>query len=121
MYERYCRLRDGKGVRDADVAKATGISQVTFSEWKHGRYAPKADKLQKIADYFGVSLDYLQTGEVKETYYTNPETAKVAQEIAENRELAMLFDAAMDVSPEALKATHDFLMLLKRMEKGQDD
>lgn len=62
MYEIYCKLRDEKGCRDADVAKGTGITKSTFSDWKSGRSTPKNDKLQKIADYFGVSLEYLMTG-----------------------------------------------------------
>ena len=41
------------------VAKATGISASTFTDWKQGRSSPKADKLAKIADYFSVSLDHL--------------------------------------------------------------
>ena len=41
------------------VAKETGISPTTFSEWKSGRSVPKTDKLKRIADYFGLSLSYL--------------------------------------------------------------
>ena len=41
------------------VSKDTGISASTFSDWKNGRSAPKADKLRRIAAYFEVSLDYL--------------------------------------------------------------
>lgn len=44
------------------VSKETGISASTFTDWKNGRSIPKADKLKKIADYFGVSLDYLLNG-----------------------------------------------------------
>lgn len=33
-----------------------------FTSWKKGTYKPKLDKLQKIADYFGVSVEYLLTG-----------------------------------------------------------
>ena len=62
MYEIYCKLRDSKGVKDSDVVKATGITKSTFSDWKSGRSKPKNDKLQKIADYFGVTIDYLLTG-----------------------------------------------------------
>lgn len=65
MYEIYCKLRDEKGLKDADVSKATGIPQSTFSEWKKGRSKPKGEKLQKIADFFEVSVDYLQTGKEK--------------------------------------------------------
>ena len=62
MYEIYCQIRDAAGCKDADVSKATGISKSTFSDWKSGRSKPKQEKLQKIADYFGVSVDYLMTG-----------------------------------------------------------
>lgn len=59
MYEIYCKLRDAKGCKDSDVAKNTGITKSTFSDWKSGRSNPKNDKLQKIADYFDVSINYL--------------------------------------------------------------
>lgn len=65
MYEIYCKLRDKRSVKDADVVKETGITKSTFPDWKNGRSKPKNDKLQKIADYFGVSLQYLTTGSDK--------------------------------------------------------
>lgn len=63
MYENYCKIRDQRGVKDADVAKATGITKSTFSDWKSGRSHPKHEKLQKIADFFDVSIEYMMTGE----------------------------------------------------------
>ena len=48
MYEIYCKLRDKRVVRDADVSKATGISKSTFSDWKSGRSNPKNEKLKKL-------------------------------------------------------------------------
>lgn len=59
MYERYCKLRDERGVKDATVAKETGIGKSTFSDWKSGRSVPKKEKLMKIADFFHVPLDEL--------------------------------------------------------------
>ena len=61
-YESYCKIRDMKGYKDSHVATATGIGKSTFSDWKSGRSKPKNDKLQLIADFFGVSLEYLMTG-----------------------------------------------------------
>lgn len=57
MYARYAELRDAKGVRDADVSSATGIKKSTLSDWKAGISEPKFDKLIKIADFFGVSIE----------------------------------------------------------------
>lgn len=59
MYAKYVELRNAKGCKDSDVARATHIPQATFSEWKKGKGVPKVDKLIKIADFFGVTLDEL--------------------------------------------------------------
>ena len=49
-YEKYCKLRDAKNMKDSNVAALTGIGKSTFSDWKSGRSEPKNDKLQKIAN-----------------------------------------------------------------------
>lgn len=59
MYAKYVKLRDAKGVNDANVSDATGIPRSTFTDWKQGRSNPKIDKLLKIAEYFGVSIEEL--------------------------------------------------------------
>ena len=58
--------------------------------------------------------------EVAETvnYYVDAKTAKVAQEIKDNKELGLLFDAAKDASPEDLQTVHTMLLALKRKEEG---
>lgn len=58
MYEKVERLMQEKGVKASDVAKAIGISSSVFTDWKKGRYTPKADKLYAIAKYFGVPMDF---------------------------------------------------------------
>ena len=123
-YERYCEIRDKCGLKDSDVAKGAGITKSTFSDWKAGRYTPKQDKMQKISDYLGVSVDYLMTGEEKDDsnkYYLNDETAEMAQALFENKNLRVLFDAAKDASPEDLKTTYDMLMALKKKERGENE
>ena len=64
MYETFEKLLKDHGLRIADVAKATGISYSSFTARKAGRYTPKADKRQKIADFFNVPLEYLDSGEM---------------------------------------------------------
>ncbi|WP_242355630.1 helix-turn-helix domain-containing protein [Hungatella effluvii] len=59
----YADLRDQHKLTDYRVAKDTGISTSTLTNWKHGRYTPKANKLKILADYFGVSLETLLYGE----------------------------------------------------------
>ena len=120
MYEVYCKLRDLRGVKDADVVRATGITKSTFSDWKSGRSEPKKEKLQKIADFFDVSLDYLMTGEEKQGYYLNEETAKLAQEMFEDEDMRSLFDMKRNMPPERFKAHMEFMKNLYEQEKGKD-
>lgn len=58
MYKKFVELLQKKQITPYQVSKATGISQSTLSDWKTGRAKPKADKLLKLAEYFGVTVDY---------------------------------------------------------------
>lgn len=58
MYNKFKQLLDERGVTAYQVAKETGISTATLTQWKQGLYTPKVDKIMKIADYFGVPLEY---------------------------------------------------------------
>ena len=125
MYDNYAKIRDSKGLKDYNVAKGTGISPGTFGDWKAGNYTPKVDKLQKIADFLGVSLEYLQTGKdsAKESvsgkkYYFDDATAEMAQELYQNSEMRVLFDAQRDMEPEDMKAVYNMVLALKRKERG---
>ena len=63
MYERFAKLLELNGLTASEVARKSGISTTTISDWKHGRSTPKHDKLAKIAKALGVPVDYLN-GEI---------------------------------------------------------
>lgn len=107
MYEIFVKLLNEKGITPYKLSQDTGISTATLSDWKKGRSTPKQDKLKKIADYFGVSVDFLMTGKEKEggeDYYVNEETKKIAQAIFGNEDLRKLFEVSQDMTPEQIKA-----------------
>lgn len=54
------KILDAKGLRPADVTRATGISSVVFSEWKKGKSRPRLEKIEKIAEFLGVDVSALQ-------------------------------------------------------------
>ncbi len=102
MYEIFVTLLEKYGVTAYKVSKATGIAGSTFSDWKSGRSTPKQDKLQKIADYFGVTVDYLMTGKEEELKERAPElTTKDERDI--KRDLESLRDklANKELGPAA--------------------
>ena len=108
MYEIFEQLLQKFGVTTADVCKATGSGQSTISNWKSRGNLISGKNAQLIADYFGVSLDYLMTGkdnelhEFAEKYYMNDDTAKIAQEIFEKDKV--LFDAYRSTDKDRLIA-----------------
>ena len=59
MYEIFANLLDLYHIKAAEVSRSTGIHPSTFSDWKSGKSRPKLDKMQKIADFFGVTVEYL--------------------------------------------------------------
>ena len=52
-------LREDMDLRQIDVSKATGIDQKTLSNYETGKTNPDSISLIKLADFFGVSIDYL--------------------------------------------------------------
>lgn len=81
MYEVFAELLKRYNVKAADICRATGLPSSLFSEWKKGKSSPKADKLQKIADYFGVTIEYLMTGKEPEKNFEPKLTPKDERDI----------------------------------------
>ena len=59
MFEILDELMKEKGITIYKLSKDTGISSTTFYAWRKGDYTPKREKIELIADYFGVTYDYL--------------------------------------------------------------
>ncbi len=113
MYEVFVKLAQERGVTAYKVAKETGISQQVFTSWKTGRSTPKQDKLKKIADYFGVSVDYLMTGETPEG---KPEVTEQDIKVA-------LFNGDKEVTDEMWEEVKNFaeMVALKYRYKKNDN
>lgn len=122
VFEKLCKER---GVTPYRVAKDTGVTTATLSSWKNGRYTPKLEKLQKLADYFGVSVDTLNDNtELVQThapqeYYYDPDTMILADTLHKNKELRILFDAAKDISSEDLYLVYGLLQRMKKTNKDE--
>lgn len=68
IYDRIELLLKKHSISAYKLSKGTGISTGLISQWKNRSQNPSAEKLQKVADYFNVTVDYLINGnEQKET------------------------------------------------------
>lgn len=115
-YEIIKELCRKSGTTITALEKDLGFGRGSLSKLKNGGQA-SGDRLKKVADYFGVSVAYLMDEQRPESYYLDPETAKIAQELYDSRDLRMLFDAARGVAPENLRLAAEML----RRFKGEDD
>ena len=124
-FEKLCRI---KGIRPGSISKATGITTATITSWKQGKYTPKLEKLQTIADFFGVPLSVLISGEEPEkvsgaeqpspSYYLNERTAAIAQQVFDDPSLQLLFDAAKGCTQEDIAMA---AQMLRKFKKGNQN
>lgn len=117
MYEIFEHLLQKYGVTSYKLSKEIGITQTTLSNWKSGRSTPNVQNLQKIADYFGVTVDYLMTGvenpESKKSTLTPKDERDISRRLEqtledlENGQEALMFDGEPmdDETKELLKAS----------------
>ena len=52
-------LREDKGLSQSQLAKLTNISQAAISLWEDGQRLPNAEAIITMAQFFGVSTDYI--------------------------------------------------------------
>ena len=59
MKNRIRELRQARGIKQADLAKYLGVAHNTLSYWEQGKYDVDNTSLQKIADFFKCTVDYV--------------------------------------------------------------
>lgn len=59
FFDVYASLCKSKGKKPSVVAAELGINKSNVSNWKNNGYTPRGEVLQRIADYFEVTTDYL--------------------------------------------------------------
>lgn len=141
--EKIKMYREKKGYTLEELGNRVGVGKSTIRKWENGIIKNmRRDKIQILAEVLGCSpLEFIDVDEKviekyqkeldeyvvrqqeKEDakgpsaiYYKDIETQEIAQQIFQNEELRLLFDAAKDASPEDLKTVHTMLTALKKKE-----
>jgi len=72
-------LREQHGLQQKNLAIDLGVSQPTVSDWENGRKVPSAKSTAKLADYFGVSVDYLLGRDVPDDKKITPDEPELTE------------------------------------------
>ena len=100
------------GKSQKEVAQDLGFNQTTFNTWCVGKILPSLGKIQMIADYFGIGKSDL-LGESDSRYHFDDETAELAQEMFDNKDLRFLMKSARGCKPEHIRNAAELLNALK--------
>lgn len=114
MYDIFEELVKKHGITNYQVSKDVKIPYSVLSDWKSGRSTPKIDKLNKIADYFGVTLDYLFGKETKKEVEPSIEKIATQKRQSNNDKLQLLYEEIEKIDYEDIDV---LLVLLKRLNK----
>ena len=110
------------GLSYQELSDLTGINKSTLQRYETG-FIKKVpiNQVQIIAKALNVTPGYLMGWEndnENHTYYLNPEAAKMAQEIYDNPQYKVLFDATKKLKPESIKEVMKFIDYQKAKEEG---
>lgn len=89
------RQMELKGKTRRDVCAALGFSYYTFSDWVNGKKYPRMDKVEMLADYFGILKSDL-----------------IEEKTEEHREMQKKNDALTDIILE-MRTDEDFLSIVE--------
>lgn len=59
QYKNLKAIREDRDIRQKDIANYLNVSQNTYSQYETGVISLTAEVLVKLADYYGVTVDYL--------------------------------------------------------------
>ena len=121
LSDRLKKLRKEKGLYQKDVAEEIGLTASAIGFYEQGKRKPDNDTLQRLADYYDVSTDYLlgRTNErspadkIKKAISDDPELQETWEQIAQRENLQLLFKQTKDLDDKAIK---QIIRIIKAIE-----
>ena len=113
--ERVVAICKERKITIAKIERDLGFSNGYIKGLKGGKIS--AERVRTIGDYLNVpyyEIDPEIFPKQDSQYYLNPETAQMAQELFDNPNMRILFDAARDSKPEDLQMAADMLNRFKK-------
>lgn len=124
--ERFRSLLKKNNISSDSLCDELGFPKGSLFDWDAGLSQPDSDMLLKIAEYFGVTTDWLLYGTSNvhksasgKEYYFDDQTAEIAQELFDNPQQRLLFHNTRNMPPEDLNALMTMVEALRRKEKHE--
>ena len=127
LYQNIKKYRLANDWSQSELARRVGYADKSMiSRIENGKVDLQLNQIKAFADVFGITASELMGSDGIDTnsddvqqnvhsadYYLDAETAKKAQELFNDKDLRVLFDAARGSRPEDLQMAADLLRRLK--------
>lgn len=120
MGTRLKELRMNAGYTGEEVGRMLQVSKSAISMWEKDLRSPSADLIERFADIYGVSTDYIITGRESNTpkgYYHDQEAAEYAEYLRTRPHAKILFSASKDMTKEDMEEVVRYIEYLKSKHK----
>lgn len=120
------RLKEAMDIRkisQTELHEKTGVGKPSINAYLKGEYKAKQDKVDLIAEALNVDPTWLIGYDVpmerssresfNNGYYTDSETAELAEKLRTDPDMKILFSAAKDLTPEEMQQAADYVNYLK--------
>lgn len=108
-------LREERGIYQKELAAILKVSVGTVSNYENNIHFPDQEALLQLADYFGVTVDYL-LGRISYRYSLDT----LNEEYAPGMTVAELVDIVQHFSPQNTASFLDYIELLQLRQKAED-
>lgn len=122
-------LRKEKGKTQQNIADLLEVRRSTYGEYERGKIVPPMDKMKVLADYFGVSVDYLFGNTNFETHKERNEAdpldiskqMKIMLEYLQDNQSALTYEGELldDESRELLLSSLENSIRMANIMKGR--
>ena len=122
-------LRLDRGLTQDEVGKRVLVSKQTLYKYENDIVTNiPVDKIELLAEVYHVTPAYIMGWEHPEeavdastSYYDDPEVVAIANEMKENPNIRVLFDASRGLSKESIEEVRRFVEYQKAKERGDYD
>lgn len=116
-FDRIDALLKKQGKKQIELCNYLGISKNRYTDWKSGRIKSWQKHLPKIAEYLGVSVEYL-VGQTEQPTVEDDELSEYLEELKSRPEMRMLFSLAKGATKEDVEQAVAIIEALRKSKNG---